>query len=132
MGAPAMEAPRLWHWNDVSLPPQQTQEKPWLRFGPVSWKWSIVRSIELLDDVRFGSKADIEVLPPDVRFTPKSEHCFGDTQCPLCANSGHWPASGRLAVPRRASRSWRGFEIFVAIRRTVMAVYGEPDQSLGS
>jgi hypothetical protein len=25
-------------------------------------------------DVRFGSKADIETLPPDVRFTPKSGH----------------------------------------------------------
>jgi hypothetical protein len=25
-------------------------------------------------NVRFGSQADIEVLPPDVRFTPKSGH----------------------------------------------------------
>jgi hypothetical protein len=25
-------------------------------------------------DVRFGSKADIEALPLDVRFTPKSRH----------------------------------------------------------
>ena len=25
-------------------------------------------------DVRFGSKADIEAPPPDVRFTPESGH----------------------------------------------------------
>jgi hypothetical protein len=25
-------------------------------------------------DVRFGSKADIEARPPDVRFTPESGH----------------------------------------------------------
>jgi hypothetical protein len=26
-------------------------------------------------NVRFGSLADIEPRPPDVRFTPKSGHC---------------------------------------------------------
>jgi hypothetical protein len=28
-------------------------------------------------NVRFGSLADIEVSPPDVRFTPKSGHAIG-------------------------------------------------------
>jgi hypothetical protein len=28
----------------------------------------------ILVDVRFGSKADIQVRPRDVRFTPKSGH----------------------------------------------------------
>jgi hypothetical protein len=28
-----------------------------------------------VSDVRFGSKADIEALPYDVRFTPESGHC---------------------------------------------------------
>jgi hypothetical protein len=36
-------------------------------------------------DVRFGSKADIEARPFDVRFTPKSGHSVS----PLCRQSAH-------------------------------------------
>jgi len=42
-------------------------------------------------DVAFGSKADIEALPPDVRFTLNSGHCSAQSWCLLCAKSGHWP-----------------------------------------
>src|SRR5215831_19581137 len=40
-------------------------------------------------DVRFGSKADIEAPPPDVRFTPNSGHRRAPLGCPLSARSGH-------------------------------------------
>jgi hypothetical protein len=40
--------------------------------------------------VRFGSKADIEAALADVRFTPKSGHRLSLSECPLCANNGHW------------------------------------------
>jgi len=40
----------------------------------VSWKWLVIASIELLGDVRFGSKADIGTCSTHVRFTPKSGH----------------------------------------------------------
>ena len=40
-------------------------------------------------NVRFGSKADIELHPRHVRFTPKSGHCRVTARCPLCANSRH-------------------------------------------
>ena len=33
--------------------------------------------------VRFGSKADIEAPPPDVRFTPESGHQLSALGCPL-------------------------------------------------
>ena len=36
-------------------------------------------------EVRFGSKADIEVRLAHVRFTPKSGHWFHISECPLCA-----------------------------------------------
>jgi hypothetical protein len=39
--------------------------------------------------VCFGSKADIEARPFDVRFTPESGHCSAQPPCPLCAISGH-------------------------------------------
>src|SRR6516164_4254185 len=42
-----------------------------------------------LGDVRFGSKADIEAPPPDVRFTPKSGHQFSALGCRLSAKSRH-------------------------------------------
>jgi hypothetical protein len=41
-------------------------------------------------DVRFGSKADIEVPPPDVRFTLESGQSSARIECPLSAKSGHW------------------------------------------
>ena len=34
----------------------------------------VCRAEILAADVHFGSKADIEARPPDVRFTPKSRH----------------------------------------------------------
>src|SRR5215469_15078632 len=42
-------------------------------------------------DVRFGSKADIERPPIDVRFTPKSGHSLQRQPCPLCAKSTYAP-----------------------------------------
>ena len=44
-------------------------------------------------NVRFGSKADIEARPLDVRFTPKSGHCLARLECPLCANRRHMQCS---------------------------------------
>ena len=41
-----------------------------------------------LDDVRFGSKADMCSAQADVRFTPESGHVQCNSACPLCANSG--------------------------------------------
>ena len=38
-------------------------------------------------NVRFGSKADMEASPRDVRFTPKSGHQLSARGGPLCANS---------------------------------------------
>jgi hypothetical protein len=43
----------------------------------------------VLDDVRFASKTDIASCNLDVRFTPKSGHCWATARCPLSANSGH-------------------------------------------
>jgi AraC-like DNA-binding protein len=40
-------------------------------------------------DVRVGSKADIGLLPIDVRFTPESGHCRVTVGCLLCARSRH-------------------------------------------
>jgi hypothetical protein len=42
-------------------------------------------------DVRFGSLADIGLRLDDVRFTPQSGHSQRQSQCPLSANSGHFP-----------------------------------------
>jgi hypothetical protein len=39
-------------------------------------------------NVRFGSKADMNLRNGDVRFTPKSGHRSAPWQCPLCANNG--------------------------------------------
>jgi hypothetical protein len=36
-------------------------------------------------NVRFGSKADIEVLSLNVRFTSNSGHWWSVSGCPLCA-----------------------------------------------
>src|SRR6516225_4161287 len=38
---------------------------------------------------RNGSKADIDSLSSDVRFTPKSGHWLSASACPLCAKSRH-------------------------------------------
>jgi len=35
-----------------------------------------------------------KTLTGNGRFTPKSGHSSGVAQCPLCAKSGHWVASG--------------------------------------
>jgi hypothetical protein len=43
----------------------------------------------LIAHVRFGSKADIEARPFDVRFTPKSGHGWVTVRRPLCAKSRH-------------------------------------------
>jgi hypothetical protein len=39
--------------------------------------------------VRFGSLAEIEARPRNVRFTPESGHWKSAARCPLCAKSGH-------------------------------------------
>ena len=44
-------------------------------------------------NVRFGSKADMEASPRDVRFTPKSRHWLSASGCLLCAKSGHMQCS---------------------------------------
>jgi hypothetical protein len=50
-------------------------------------------------NVRFGSKADIEVPPIDVRFTPKSGHWLSMSACPLCAESRHFILfSGHMSI----------------------------------
>jgi hypothetical protein len=36
-------------------------------------------------DFRFGSKADVEAVSADVRFTPESGHWNSVVECPLCA-----------------------------------------------
>src|SRR5262249_41171150 len=56
------------------------------------------------DDVRFGSLADIEAPPPDVRFTPKSRRRETLLGCPLCAKSRHSNHSGD--VRERPSLGW--------------------------
>jgi tetratricopeptide (TPR) repeat protein len=40
----------------------------------------------LRPNVRFGSLADIEAAPPDVRFTPKSRRRLSALECPLYAS----------------------------------------------
>jgi len=51
----------------------------------------ILRKVRAISgsNVRFGSKADICSAQVDVRFTPNSGHVRCNSQCPLCANSGH-------------------------------------------
>ena len=44
---------------------------------------------EEVGNVRFGSKADVCVAKPYVRFTPKSGHVQCTGSCLLWANSGH-------------------------------------------
>ena len=39
-------------------------------------------------NVRFGSLADIEAPPSDVRFTPRSGHWNSVSKCPLCGDKG--------------------------------------------
>ena len=43
------------------------------------------RQTMIRPDVRFGSKADIAVVPQDVRFTPESGHSSAALKCLLCA-----------------------------------------------
>jgi hypothetical protein len=43
-------------------------------------------------DVRFGSLADICAAKSHGRFTPESGHVQCNSECPLCAKSGHDPA----------------------------------------
>jgi hypothetical protein len=51
--------------------------------------------------VRFGSQADISLIPSDVRFTPESGHRLKVSRCPLCAMGGHMRC-GKLP-------SWSGY-----------------------
>jgi hypothetical protein len=44
---------------------------------------------EAVENVPFGSKAEIGLSPVDVCFTPKSGHWTATVGCPLCANNGH-------------------------------------------
>src|SRR5262249_40703821 len=50
------------------------------------------------DDVRFGSKADIPLIPSNVRFTPRSGHRNSVEECPLCAKSGHMQCNKSIEV----------------------------------
>src|SRR5262252_9942375 len=49
-------------------------------------------------DVRFGSKADMEVIAGNVRFTPESGHWNSVVECPLCAKSGLMRRNKRCSV----------------------------------
>src|SRR5262249_7931086 len=65
-------------------------------------------------NVRFGSLADIEALPLNVRFTPKSRHWNSVCECPLCAKSGHQarPFDSRSLV--QGHLNMRGCQIGIA------------------
>jgi hypothetical protein len=58
-------------------------------------------------DVRFGSKADIEARPTDVRFTPESGHCGAQRARLLCAKKRSCPTG--YSIPVRAH--WRAYGI---------------------
>ena len=47
--------------------------------------WSVLAAE---NNVRFGSKADMNACPRYVRFTPDSGHVRCKEGCPLCALSG--------------------------------------------
>jgi len=49
-------------------------------------------------NVRFGSKADIDPPPANVRFTPKSRHWNSVARCLLCAKSRLSALQQRLAL----------------------------------
>ena len=42
---------------------------------------------------RFGSKADVEHEPADVRYAPESRHWPFDPECPFVATSGHFASA---------------------------------------
>jgi hypothetical protein len=44
-------------------------------------------------DVRFGSKADVTLLDFDVRFTPESGHCTGDSWISVIGNKQTFTAA---------------------------------------
>ena len=46
-----------------------------------------VRFAKQVAHVRFGSLADIEARPINVRFTPESGHRNSVVECPLCAKA---------------------------------------------
>ena len=50
-------------------------------------------------DVCFGSKADMCSAKGHVRSTPKSGHVQCNSECPLCAKSGHRSTSTAMAHP---------------------------------
>ena len=64
------------------------------RVKRADWKGSGVRTA----DVRFGSEADIEARPPDVRFTSESRHRGARLSCPLWAKSGHLRSLGERDI----------------------------------
>jgi hypothetical protein len=49
-----------------------------------------------------GSKAHIEASPPDARFIPESGHSLRQSECPLCARSGH--SASMIFVP--SGKTW--------------------------
>jgi hypothetical protein len=51
------------------------------------------RCLSQFADVRFGSKADVDSRPFDVRFTPESGHSPTRSGCLLRANSGFGEAA---------------------------------------
>jgi hypothetical protein len=97
----------FWEGLVVAVTPRQmdtaTATRVWQRNAPRGiWfrpigkfsRWRVViapinrligANVLQCGDVRFGSKADIEVRPFDVRFTPKSGHQLSALGCPLCA-----------------------------------------------
>jgi len=61
--------------------------------------------VQLTRHVRRGSESDITNLDSDVRFTPESGSREMPVACPLCANSGLYAPSGKMArfLSRRAN-----------------------------
>jgi len=59
--------------------------------------------MEVADQCRFGSKADVTVLNVDVRFTPESGHRSAVWKCPFWATNRHSAtvAGGALMRVRR-------------------------------
>ena len=59
--------------------------------------------VDYLENVGFGSKAEVTGLNWDVRFTPESGHYSDIAPCPLCAKSGH--SNKPTAINRRPNRT---------------------------
>jgi len=74
--------PNIWprQPREVRGHPYKHRPKQGFETGEMGFRGQFARQQSRTLDVRFGSKADIEAPPTDVRFTPKSRH--GDVRLP--------------------------------------------------